>query len=464
MHKLFSADDHVVEHAKVWTDRLPTKYRDVGLHVVEDDTGREWWEAEGRRTGTPGLNAVAGRPPDQWTIDPARFADMRPGCYDPKARAADILPMGILASLNYPTVPKFGGALFLQFADKVLADLHVKAYNDFILDEWCPGGPPGLFVPMVIVQLWDPKAAAAEVRRCVGKGAHAVCLVEAGPPLGLPSFHNESWDPLWSAIEEAGVPIAIHALSSGYLPPAPPEITSMYTLVLAGIAIQLSVTDMILGPMLRKFPNLKIVYAEGGIGFAPALLERADRQWDHHRQWIKTGDMRPSDVFRRNVYLCTVEEPIALQQLRYQVGVERILWEADYPHADGVFPHAQTIVTAQIAGLPPGEVAAILHGNAERLFDWKMADPKLAEQAAPIAPFDWQVVLDREAKARHHLWTVDSGGIRRCQHIVVGEPPPTTVPCGEQVYDDGCCAAGHIADASAFQKAGGPIRIPGASS
>ena len=99
MYELFSADDHVVEHPRVWVDRLPAKYRDVGLHVVEDETGREWLEAEGRRTGTPGLNAVAGRPPDQWTIDPPRFADMRPGCYDPKERAADILVREVASTL-----------------------------------------------------------------------------------------------------------------------------------------------------------------------------------------------------------------------------------------------------------------------------------------------------------------------------------------------------------------------------
>jgi predicted TIM-barrel fold metal-dependent hydrolase len=441
MYELFSADDHVVEHATVWADRLPRRLRDEGPHVVEVD-GREWWESEGRRVGTPGLNAVAGRPPEQWSADPTRFSDMRPGCYDPKERAKDILPLGILASLCYPTVPKFGGALFLDFEDEKLADLCVSAYNDFILDEWCPGGPPGLFVPMIIVQLWDPLKAAEEVRRYVEKGARAVCLPESALPLGLPSYHDEVWAPLWRTIEEAGVPVCMHALSSGYVPPAPPEIKNMYILVLASIGVQLSVADMILGPVCRKFPKLKLVYAEGGIGFLPPMLERADRQYKHHRLWTKCDESLPSDIFRRNMYLCTVEEPMALRVLRQQVGIDKILWESDYPHADGVFPYAQEVVAEQMAGIPDAEVQAILHGNAERIFGWKMADRSLAENADPIASFDWQLVLARESAGARHLWKLDADGVRRCLHTVVGERQ-AIVSCNERVYDDDTCAAGH---------------------
>ena len=111
MYKLFSVDDHIIEPAHVWSSRVPAKYRAAAPHVVEED-GREYWVYEDRRNDTMGLNAVAGKPREEWSLEPTRFTDMIPGCYDPVARAADMRSQGIFASVNFPTLPRFGGALF----------------------------------------------------------------------------------------------------------------------------------------------------------------------------------------------------------------------------------------------------------------------------------------------------------------------------------------------------------------
>ena len=121
MYKLFSVDDHIIEPAHVWSSRVPAKYREAAPHVVEED-GREYWVYEDRRNDTMGLNAVAGKPREEWSLEPARFTDMIPGCYDPVARAADMRSQGIFASVNFPTLPRFGGALFPTFTDLDLAD------------------------------------------------------------------------------------------------------------------------------------------------------------------------------------------------------------------------------------------------------------------------------------------------------------------------------------------------------
>ena len=363
MHQLFSVDDHVIEHPKVWVDRVPAKHRDRAPHIVEEH-GAEWWEYEDKRLATTGVNAVAGKPPERWNQDPLRFSEMIPGCYTPELRARDMLANGILASVCFPTLPRFGGVLFNQFEDKALADVCVSAYNDFILDEWCPGGPPGMFVPMVITQLWDPRRAAEEVTRCLDKGAKAVCLPEMMTPLGLPSFYTDHWDPLLRVIEEADVPICMHIGSSGYLPPTSPEAAASVMFALGSIGIQIAATDLLISPVCRKFPDLRFVMAEGGIGWVPAALERADRQYKRHRAWTKTDDILPSEIFRRNMYLCMVSEPLALQRLRYDIGVDKIMWECDYPHGDSPWPRAQEEAAETVAGLPAEEVEAILHGNA----------------------------------------------------------------------------------------------------
>ena len=120
MFTIFSVDDHIVEPPDVWSSRVPAKYREAAPHVIEED-GREYWVYEHQRILTMGLNAVAGKPRDQWDMEPARFSDMIPGCYDPKERARDLLSQGVLASVAFPTLPRFGGMLFNSFTDKELA-------------------------------------------------------------------------------------------------------------------------------------------------------------------------------------------------------------------------------------------------------------------------------------------------------------------------------------------------------
>jgi predicted TIM-barrel fold metal-dependent hydrolase len=135
--------------------------------------------------------------------------------------------------------------------------------------------------------------------------------------------------------------------------------------------------NLMLAPTCRTFPGLKIVFSEGGIGWAPAAIERADRQVIRHRSWCGIPDPLPSEIFRRNMWVCMIEEPVGIR-FRHDIGIDKILWECDYPHADTPWPHAQKGAAEVFADVPPAEVDAITHGNAERLFRWQMADPALA--------------------------------------------------------------------------------------
>ncbi|MDQ1498061.1 MAG: hypothetical protein QOI86_1401 [Actinomycetota bacterium] len=378
MYKLFSVDDHILEPPSVWSDRVPQRYRDSAPHVIEDETGMQFWAYEDVVAATPGRYAVVGKPPEEWDDDPKRYDQMPLGCYDPKARAADMLSDGILASINFPTLPRFGGALFPSFKDKALADVCVKAWNDFIIDEWCPGGPPGMFVPMAIGQVWDPQLCAEEIRRCAARGHHAFCFPENTEPLGLPSFWTDHWDPVWRACEEVDIPVCMHIGSSGQnFFPQGKDGPYAVTIALGTVTSQLASINLVMSPVFTKFPGLKVVLSEGGIGWVPGALERADRQWERHRFHYKLADVRPSEVFKRNIFLCTEEEPQAMSY-RHLIGVDRIMWECDYPHGDSPWPHSQRVVEETLGGLPEDEFDAITHGNAERLFKWQMADPALA--------------------------------------------------------------------------------------
>lgn len=377
MLKLFSADDHIIEHARVWQDRVPAKFQEAAPRVIVEDD-REFWVYEGIRGETMGLNAVVGRPRDQLNPDPIRFDQMRPGCYDPKDRAKDMLADGILASVLFPTLPRFAGTLFISFKDKALADVCVQAYNDFVIDEWCPAGPVGLFVPTVICQLWDPQAAATEIHRCADKGARALSFPENGVPLGLPSYWDPFWNPIWQACQDRDIVLCLHIGTSGQIPVPSPGAPDALSYSLLQVGSMMSSVNLMMSPVCRLYPGLKFVFSEGGIGWAPNALERADRMWVRHRSYNDFDDILPSDIFRQNMFLCMIEEPVCLKY-RADIGVERIMWECDYPHTDTVWPESQHSAgeVFEQAGCTPEEIELISHGNAERVFDWKMASTEL---------------------------------------------------------------------------------------
>lgn len=436
MYKLFSVDDHIVEHAYVWTDRVPRRYQDLAPHVVLED-GREFWEYEDERTMTMGLNAVAGLPREKWTTEPARFTDMIAGCYDPARRAEDFINAGILASVAFPTLPRFGGALFNSFKDKDLASACVSAWNDFILDEWCAAGPPGLFVPMSIVQLWDPEAAASELRRCIEKGSRALCFVENPVPLGLPGFHSLAWDPLWDVCQEADIPICLHIGSSGVhmVPdPADPNAAMMQLITLQTVNAMGCLTNVLFSDTLNRFPQLKMIWSEAGIGWLPSMLERADRQVIRHAGWSGGQKALPSELFARNMYCCMIEEPVGLRA-RHEIGMDRIVWESDYPHSETPWPGVQEACAELFAGIPQDEVDQMTYQNAERLFNWKIADPALVGtyQSEYVSPFDAHNV--RYGKT---VLSMD-----RCRVMIEGG---LTEVCGEPIGGDGLCTRGHSRD------------------
>ena len=441
MYKIFSVDDHIVEPAHVWDSRVPAKFKERAPHVVEQD-GREFWVYEEQRCPTMGLNAVAGKPRDQWTMEPARFSDMIPGCYDPKERARDLLSQGVLASISFPTLPRFGGMLFNSFADKELADVCVQAWNDFVLDEWCPAGPPGLFVPMTICQVWDPEKAAAEVRRCVDKGTRALAFVENPVPDGLPGFHSDFWDPLWRACEETGIPVCMHIGSSGFIPIPDPKAPMTGIMSLAVFTGMLAMTNLLISPVCHNFPDLKLVFSEAGIGWVPALLERVDRTVDRN-EWVGRPDLLPSDIFRRNMHVCMVEEPVGMS-LYELIGVDRILAETDYPHSDSTYPYVQKSFTHVFDGIPDDVVEAVSHTNAERLFNWTMADESLVSSPDVSS---WRATLEEDPfaamKLRHDVDGVvrrqETGGL--CTAVVITNSGSSA--CGRPLGAGGTCDLGH---------------------
>jgi predicted TIM-barrel fold metal-dependent hydrolase len=381
--KLFSADDHILEPPNLWSSRVPAKFRETAPHVVEED-GVEYWVYEDTRTALIGNFAAAGRPEEDWNLEPIRYDEMRPGCYDPKERAKDLVSEGMTSSLCFPTVPRFSGVLFASFTDKELARVCVEAWNDYLFDEWC-AAVPEIFVPMVILPLWDPPAAATELERCIARGARAVTMPEETSNLGLPSYYSDVWDPIWAVCQEADLPVCMHIGSSGWQPFIPEGSTSGSLGIALGFVPTIThAVGMMYSRVPRQFPNIKLVYSEGGIGWVPVTLERADARFKLHHSWSGDDDLLPSEVCRRNMWFCMMPDEDYGLRNRHEVGLDRILWEADYPHANCPWPGTQADTERFFAGVPEDEVAQIAHGNAEKLFKWRCPDPAELDLGHPV--------------------------------------------------------------------------------
>jgi predicted TIM-barrel fold metal-dependent hydrolase len=366
--QLISVDDHVIEHEKVWTDRLPAKYLEVGPRIVELDGGMQAWSFEGRTIPTIGLNAVAGKEPKDFGVDPVRFDQMIPGCYDVTARLADMDLDGVHAQMCFPSFPGFAGSTFFMAEDKKLAEACVVAWNDFILDEWCAAAPDR-FIPMVMVPYWDIEATVAEVQRTASKGAKAITFTEAPHRLGLPSFHTNHWDPFFAAAQDADMPLCLH-FGSGGAPDVAPDANFAVAIALFGMNSQFTTVDLLLSPVFHNFPRLRVALSEGGIGWMPYVMERVDYTWERHRWYTGVNkDVRPSDLFRDHIFGCFIADNAGIE-VRNLIGIDNIMFEGDYPHSDSNFPASRKTLSDVLLEVPDGECRKIAEDNARRVFNF----------------------------------------------------------------------------------------------
>ncbi|MGE0385982.1 MAG: amidohydrolase family protein [Gammaproteobacteria bacterium] len=368
---LISIDDHIVEPADMFDRHTPAAFKGRMPKCVRAKDNAVVWvvEEEGVAYRGSGLNAVAGRRPEHYGVDPEKFEDMRKGCYDARARVEDQDVNGILASLNFPTWPTFAGGRIFEFRNKELALAVIRAYNDWHIDEWC-GEHPGRFIPCAMVPMWDPVLAAAEVRRVNAKGCHAISLPPQPARMGFPSIHGDHWDPLWRACDELGVVCCLH------IGDATGAVTSMDAPVdvfISNMPVSLYATasDLVFSPVLRKFGNIHFALTEGGAGWVPHFLERIDYVYRHHHAWTKQdfGGRLPSEVFKQHVSLCFIDDQTAVEN-RYRCGIDNLTYEVDYPHSDCTWPNSPEVLWESLKSIPDADIDKITHLNAMRIYSF----------------------------------------------------------------------------------------------
>ncbi len=381
---IVDVDSHVVEPAHVWASRLPARYKDrgprieylpggqpklVGASYVEapgtDGPVVAWWHYEDHMASIKRTIAAAGFAPEEIELRGVTYEEMRPGCFEPRARLEDMDQNGVEAQLSFPNFPRFCGQQFLFGKDKELARLCVEAYNDWMVEEWCATDPRRL-IPLCLVPLWDVELAVAEVQRNAGRGVRAVAFTELPTYLGLPSIYSGYWDPFFAACAESSTVVCMHVGSGTKTPSTSPDAPdAVAATILFGNSVG-GITDYLFSGVLHRFEDLRLLFAECQIGWIPYLVERADDVWETHRGW--SGSKRycpepPSTYYYRQIYSCFFKDAVGIELLDL-VGRDNVAFETDYPHQDGTWPNSRQAAAEQFGHLDQTTVDKLARGNA----------------------------------------------------------------------------------------------------
>jgi len=365
---IISVDDHICEPPNFLDKHVSGDARNTAPKLVTTDKGTDYWDYQGMKLPSVGLNAVVGRVPEEYGIEPTAISQLRKGCYDPKARLEDMDVNGIAASLNFGTAFSFEGGVFHRAKDKALALTHMRAYNDWHIDEWC-ATDPARFIPCGLLPTWDIDASVAEIKRLAKKGFTAVSLNENPTKQGLPSIHNAYWEPLWKAVVENDIIMCLHIGAGNPAPHASMETPIEAWITTMPMSVSTGASDWLHLAALERYPTMKIALSEGGIGWIPYFLERANFSHARHKAWTNSGfkGTTPRDVFHKHFMTCFIDDEFGLKNLA-DLNEDLVAYECDYPHSDTLWPEVPEYLWKTVKNLTDTQIDKVTHRNAMNFF------------------------------------------------------------------------------------------------
>ncbi len=363
-YDIVSADDHVQEPPDTFVTRVPAKLRDRVPRVQRGADG-DAWVIDGKRGMTFGVSFEGGKKFEDYKFKGLTLDDARPGAWNPVERLKDMDLDGVDAEVLYPNLL----AIYL-IEDLELQYACQRAYNDF-LSEFC-GTDPARLLGLAMIPTDSVELGVQEIKRVSKKEGIRGFLLPTFPR-GEP-LNSASFEAIWAAAEAEGLPVHIHLRTGSRQTDAlfnqDKKLfgNELAVLNLGALANYEALSRIIFGGILERYPKLKFVSTEGNIGWVPYFLERADRVYKRHRYWAKSDlPLPPSEYFHRQV-LCTFVEDKVGVQVRHLVGINNIMWSADYPHTDTTFPHSHQYLDEHFQGVPAPERYQIVCGNAARLY------------------------------------------------------------------------------------------------
>ena len=380
---IIDSDTHWSEPHDLWTSMAPTKYKDL-VPQIKEHNGRKKWVINGD-IPIAGDSAVSAILPDGEIMLGLKFLKgdiemVHAASYDCDARLDLMNRMGVSHAIVYPNVGGFGNQNFLRVEDKALRIACVEIYNDWMSDLQTRSG--GRILPMALVPWWDIEASVDEVDRMQRKGAKGIVMCSNPHDSGMPNFAQPEWRPFWEICEALKMPVNFHIGASegdinwsGSVPydtwPGDVKIS------LGGAAIFLGqlrwMVNLLVSDVPERFPKLKFVSVESGVGWIPFLLDALDYQCGETApEHLAHLSMKPSEYFRRQFYGCFWFESKTLAPAISHIGPDRIMFETDIPHPTCLYPHSVERVREAIKELEPVVQKKILQDNAAELYDIKV--------------------------------------------------------------------------------------------
>jgi len=363
-----SADGHVVEPADLWTTRMDKRFRDRAPRV-ESRPDNDYYIIGNLPPFPVGLEgAMIDDKAQQGKVERPfgrRHADTRPGAWDPHARLADQDLDHVRAEVIYPGI---FGLMFSNLDDAEYQRECMRVYNDW-MSEFCAVVPKRLLGAGLLPMAGPLEWTIAEAERIAKIG-----LVSALIPceMGDRSYSSSSeYEPLWAALQDLGLLAAAHSgITTGE--------TFSRKLQRMGPALmhtdgkvfgpQHALVDLLWAGIPARYPKLKIVIVEGGIGWIPAMLNHMDHFWKDHHAWVEPKLDEPPSVYFKRQFWATFEDDRVGVLTREFMGVDRLMWGADYPHTEGVWPRSREQIAKDFAGVPEDEVRKMVVDNAARLY------------------------------------------------------------------------------------------------
>jgi predicted TIM-barrel fold metal-dependent hydrolase len=382
---IIDVDSHITEPTDLWTRNAPARYAERVPRVVDVD-GVPMWSFDGVLLGRVNLSSVI-RTSGEKVPGPAFFEfdrkEIHEASSDMQARLEFLDRQGIHAQVLYPNVAGFGAQKFAEVDDVELRRLCVTLYNDAMVEIQEESG--NRLLPMALIPWWDVEASAAEVYRTAANGLRGVNICSDPQVRGAPELWQPEWQHFWEACAETSQSVNFHigaseSSMSWYGTSPWPGLDGERKLAIGSAMMYLSnartLANLIFSGVLERYPDVKFVSVESGIGWIPFFLESLDYQLHESSPTVvEELSMLPSEYFRRQVYGCFWFEHRMLEPVIEALGASQILFETDFPHPTCLYPDPITWAERALEGVDDNVKRQVLQDNAAALYRVELPVP-----------------------------------------------------------------------------------------
>jgi predicted TIM-barrel fold metal-dependent hydrolase len=370
-YRVISADNHIIEAPHTFTEYLPAQFKERAPRIRRGEDGGDGWSFDGKPPrSTFGLNAVAGRPYEDYKARGLTLDEILPGNYDGAAHLKDMDLDGVDAATIYPLM----SILAYTMEDRPFALAIMRAYNDWLLDEFC-AVDPGRLMGLPLLPVDDGMdILLGELARVAGKGARGVFV----PYWPQRPYHDRYYEPFWTAAEGAPVAVCIHRTTGGKAPAgqatALPDAAA--GLNVAGIVERFFTgvapfSQLVFTGVFERHPHLKFVDAEVNCGWLRFWMQMMDQEYERQRHWANLPlHTAPHEFVGKNLFVSVLDDYVGFEDAQRDARLaSAAMFSTDYPHSTTLFPKAQQYIAELTDGLDEGRKHAILAGNAMRAFN-----------------------------------------------------------------------------------------------